>query len=112
MLIPNFSSLPTRRIDIQCTVPTTVEVNDAIARLRAAVVKIPNVAREPQPQIEILRMTARGVQLAVRPSAHNDHYWQVYHDTQKALMDTLGVNCAAPPDSPSPPAAGPAGVPA
>ncbi|RZJ25961.1 MAG: mechanosensitive ion channel family protein [Haliea sp.] len=106
--IQNFSSLPTRRIDISCTVPATVEVNDAIGRLRIAVGKIPNVAREPQPQVEILRMTARGVQLAVRPSAHNDHYWQVYHDTQKAMMDTLGVNCAAPPDGPTQQLAGPA----
>ena len=109
--IQNFSALPTRRVDIGCTVPATVEVNDAIARLREAVAKIPHVAREPQLQIEIQRITARGVQLAVRPSAHNDHYWQVYHDTQKAVMETLGANCAVPADSvaaASGPAAGPA----
>lgn len=92
--IQNFSALPTRRIDITCNVPSSVDVNEAIVKLREAIAKIPNVAREPQPRIEILRLTTKGVQLAVRPSAHNDHYGQVYHDTQKAMVDILGVNCA------------------
>lgn len=98
--IQNFSALPTRRIDITCSVPASMETNDAIAKLRDAVAKIPNVAREPQPQIEILRLTSKGVQLAVRPSAHNDHYWQVYHDTQKAMVGILGASCAVP-DAPA-----------
>ena len=110
--IQNFSALPTRRVDIGCTVPATVEVNDAIARLREAVAKIPHVAREPAPQIEIQRITARGVQLVVRPSAHNDHYWQVYHDTQKAMMEILGANCAMPGDAAAAAASAPATGPA
>lgn len=92
--IQNFSALPTRRIDLSCTVPAGTDVAAAIDKLRAAVAKIPNVAREPLPQLEILKQSAEGVQIAVRPSAHADHYWQVYHDTQKAMMETLGTSCA------------------
>lgn len=94
--IQNLSALPTRRIDITCHVPAHLEVDEAIAKLREAISKIPHVAREPGPRIEILRLTSKGVQLAVRPSAHNDHYGQVYHDTQKAMVEILGSSCAAP----------------
>jgi small conductance mechanosensitive channel len=28
--------------------------------------------------------------LAVRPSCNNEHYWQVYFDTNRVLRDELG----------------------
>ena len=34
---------------------------------------------------EILEFNAAGTKLVVRPYRHNDHYWQVYFDTNKAL---------------------------
>jgi small conductance mechanosensitive channel len=30
------------------------------------------------------------VVLAVRPHCHNDHYWQVYFDTNEVIKKTLG----------------------
>jgi small conductance mechanosensitive channel len=28
--------------------------------------------------------------LAVRPYCHNEHYWQVYFDTNRTIKDSLG----------------------
>ena len=46
---------------------------------------IANVAKDPVPQVDILGFNERGTQLAVRPFVHNDHYWQVYFDTNQAM---------------------------
>lgn len=35
---------------------------------------------------------AAGTKLVVRPYCHNDHYWQVYFDTNKALAEVGGAN--------------------
>ena len=31
-----------------------------------------------------------GPVLAVRPYCHNDHYWQVYFDTNRLIADSFG----------------------
>ena len=40
--------------------------------------------------VEIVDFTTRGPVLAVRPFTHNDNYWQVYFDTNRAIVDTFG----------------------
>jgi small conductance mechanosensitive channel len=52
--------------------------------------KIPNVAKSPAPVVEIVDFTTRGPLLAIRPYTHNDNYWQVYFDTNKAIVQTFG----------------------
>ena len=93
--IQNFSALPTRRIDLSCTVPVEMDLATAMAKLQQDVAKIPHVAREPAPRVEILRVTPTGVQLAVRPSAHPDHFAEVEQATQKLMVDVLGTSCTA-----------------
>ena len=41
--------------------------------------------------LEIVDFNERGAVLAVRPYTRNDHYWQVYFDTNKAISDTFGA---------------------
>lgn len=88
--IHNYSTSPTRRVERTAQLAHSVDVNDAIARLREAVEKIPNVAKAPAPVVEIVDFTNRGPVLAVRPYTHNDNYWQVYFDTNKAIVQTFG----------------------
>ena len=64
---------------------------DAIARLRPAIAAIANVKDSPAPDIEILQFTPEGPLLCVRPYTHNDHYWQVYFDTHRAVVETFGA---------------------
>lgn len=88
--IYNYSTSPTRRVERTAQLAHGVDVQDAIARLKDAVAKIPNVAKTPAPVVEIVDFTPRGPVLAVRPHTHNDNYWQVYFDTNRAIVDTFG----------------------
>jgi small conductance mechanosensitive channel len=88
-VISNFSAQPVRRVELTAKVANGVDPVDAVNRLRAAVVKIPNVAEEPPPDVELLSFTPEGPLLCVRPYTHNDHYWQVYFDTNRAIVETF-----------------------
>jgi small conductance mechanosensitive channel len=82
----NFSALPARRVERTAQLAVGVDPIDAIARLRAAVRQIPNVLAEPGVEVALLDMNLNGAVIAVRPYAHNDHYWQVYFDTNEAIV--------------------------
>ena len=98
--IQNFSTLPYRRVDCLAKVANSVDVVDAIARLKAAIAAIPNVATSPVPDIEILQFTPEGPLLCVRPYTYTDNYWQVYFDTHKAIVSTFGAAGYPVPETP------------
>ena len=89
--IRNYTTNPVRRVDLTAQLDHTVDPRDAIRRLKEALPAIANVAKDPAPQVEILGFNERGTELAVRPYTHNDHYWQVYFDTNLAIKATLGA---------------------
>lgn len=88
--IQNFSGNQLRRVDLTAQLHYSVNVADAIARLTEKVKAIPNVSRETPPVVEILNFTEFGPVLVVRPFTHTDHYWQVYFDTNKAIVAVAG----------------------
>lgn len=94
--IQNFSANSFRRVDLVAQLHHSVDINDAVARLKAKLVAIPNVVKEPAPDVEILQFTEFGPVLAVRPYTHTDHYWQVYFDTNKAIV-AVGSEGGYPP---------------
>lgn len=51
-------------------------------------VKIPNVSTSPAPEINLLDMNLNGPVIAVRPYTHTNRYWQVYFDTNEAIVRT------------------------
>jgi small conductance mechanosensitive channel len=83
--IQNFSANAYRRVDLVAQLHHSVDVQDAIQRLRARVTAIANVLSTPAPDVEILQFTEFGPVLAVRPYTHTDSYWQVYFDTNQAI---------------------------
>jgi small conductance mechanosensitive channel len=88
--ISNFSTLPVRRVDCSSVkLATTVDVFDAIERIKAAVALVPNVAATPAPQIDLLQITPEGPLLCIRPFAATAHYQQVFFDTNQAVMRCL-----------------------
>ena len=89
--IKNFSNNPYRRVDLTAQLDHTVNVSDAIQRLKDALPKIANVVADPAPAVEILTFNERGPVLAVRPFVHTDHYWQVYFDTNRTIRETFGA---------------------
>ena len=87
--IQNYSSLPVRRVERQAQLAGGVDPLDAIARFRTAVAAIPNVATAPPPEVNLLDMNLVGPVIAVRSYTHTDHYWQVYFDTNEAIVRTV-----------------------
>ncbi len=98
--IQNYSAEPFRRVDCVAKVANSVDVRDAIARLRPVIAAIPNVKDSPAPDIEILQFTPEGPLLCVRPYTPNEHYWQVYFDTHKAVVATFGAAGYPVPETP------------
>jgi small conductance mechanosensitive channel len=87
--IQNFSSLPYRRVDCTAKIANGVDPRDAMDRLRTFVSTIPNVVATPPPDLEILNFTPEGPLLAVRPYTHTDHYWQVWFDTNRTIVEVF-----------------------
>jgi small conductance mechanosensitive channel len=86
--IQNFSILPVRRVERLAQLAGSVDPLEAIERFKAAVAKIPNVSTERPPEINLLDMNLNGPVIAVRPYTNNAHYWQVYFDTNEAIVRT------------------------
>jgi small conductance mechanosensitive channel len=84
--IQNFTVMPVRRVERTAQLAGSVSPSDAIARLKAALARIPNVATDPAPEVSLLDMNLNGPVIAVRPYTHNDHYWQVYFDTNEMIV--------------------------
>ncbi|MFT3818802.1 MAG: mechanosensitive ion channel family protein [Rubrivivax sp.] len=86
--IQNYSALPERRIERVAQLAGGVDPLEAIERFKAAVAKIPNISDRKPPEVTLLDMNLNGPVIAVRPYAHTDHYWQVYFDTNEAIVRT------------------------
>ena len=84
--IQNFSANPSRRVERTAQLAGGVDVQDAIARFSAAVAAIPNVVQAPAPEVNVLDINLVGPVISVRPYCHTDHYWQVYFDTNEAIL--------------------------
>ena len=83
--IVNYSANHFRRVDLKAQISGAADVQAVIALLQTKLTAIPNVVKEPKPDVEILEFNLVGPVLAVRPYCHTDNYWQVYFDTNKML---------------------------
>ena len=88
--IQNFSANPYRRVELTAQISGAADPRLAIARLKERLAAIPNVSKEPAPEVTVMTFTAFGPVLAVRPYCHNDHYWQVYFDSNLTIREVLG----------------------
>jgi small conductance mechanosensitive channel len=87
--IVNYSTNGFRRVDLRAQLAYGVDPRDAIARLTSRIAQIPNVLADPAPQIAINEFTNAGPVLAVRPFCANEHYQQVWFDTNATISDVL-----------------------
>jgi small conductance mechanosensitive channel len=86
--IQNYSVLPVRRVERVAQLASGVDPLQAIERFKAAVARIPNVSADKAPEVSLLDINLVGPVIAVRPYTHTDHYWQVYFDTNEAIVRT------------------------
>ena len=87
--ISNFSANPYRRVELTAQLAHGVDPHAAVAMLKPGLALVPNVMTSPAPDVEILTFNLAGPVLAVRPYCNNDHYWQVYFDTNRLIRDTF-----------------------
>lgn len=88
--IKNFSTNPFRRVELVAQLASTADTQKAIDLLKEAVAKVANIDARQGVVVEILEFTEYGPKLAVRPFCNNKDYWQVYFDTNKTILLTLG----------------------
>ncbi len=88
--IQNFTTNSFRRVDLVAQLGHGTNHSQAIKLLKERLTKIPNVLSEPVPDVEILQFNLAGPVLAVRPYCHNNHYWQVYFDTNRLIRESFG----------------------
>jgi small conductance mechanosensitive channel len=87
--IHNYSHNAYRRVDLQCQLADNADLPVVVNLIKEKVSLIPNVLQNPAVEVAILENNLLGPLLAVRPSCHNEHYWQVYFDTNSVLRDEL-----------------------
>jgi small conductance mechanosensitive channel len=85
--IVNYTTNPFRRVDLKAQLAHGVDPFEAAAKLRERLKQIPNVLADPAPHVEIVEFNLAGPVLSVRPFCHNDDYWQVFFDTNKAIAE-------------------------
>jgi len=85
--IQNFSANSYRRVDLVAQIGHATDHAAAIGLLKEGLRRIPNVLASPAPDVEILSFTMAGPVLAVRPYCANQHYWQVYFDTNRLIRE-------------------------
>jgi small conductance mechanosensitive channel len=88
--IQNFSANPYRRVELSAQISGAADPLKVMSALKDRIRKIPNVVAKPEPDVVIASFTAVGPVLAVRPYTSNDHYWQVYFDTNLVIREVLG----------------------
>jgi len=95
--IQNFTANPYRRVELKAQLAGSTDPAAAAILLKERIGAIPNVLAKPAVDVEILEFTLVGPVLAVRPYCNNDHYWQVYFDTNRVIRETFGqAGFAAP----------------
>ena len=88
--IQNFSANPYRRVDLTATINNSVDHRQAIALLKQKLAVVPNVLASPAADVDVLQFTPAGPVLCVRPYCANEHYWQVYFDTNRVIRESFG----------------------
>jgi small conductance mechanosensitive channel len=94
----NYSTNPQRRVDLTAQLAHGVDPQDAIARLRERIARIPNVLSDPAPNVAILEFNDMGTVLAVQPSCSNACYWQVFFHTNQAINEVGATGRFAVPE--------------
>lgn len=87
--IQNYAVNEYRRVELKCQLAGNADHVAAMLLLREKLATIPNVLAQPAIEVEILEFNLVGPVLAVRPFCHNDHYWQVYFDSNRAIRESL-----------------------
>jgi len=98
-VIRNVTDQTMRRIDLTFPLALDTDVGRACALFAEIVESHPDVRSDPEPTIEVHRITDSAAEFIVRPWADTRNYWQVYWDLNRTVMERLsaeGIALGAP----------------
>jgi small conductance mechanosensitive channel len=97
--ITNYSTKPTRRLDLVIGVGYGDDLQKVKAVLGDLLAKDERILPEPQPTIGVLALGESSVDFAVRPWVNSGDYWPVLFDLQEAIklrFDDEGISIPFP----------------
>ncbi|OAB28100.1 small conductance mechanosensitive channel [Flavobacterium fryxellicola] len=92
--IINYSLQNTRRADLTIAISYDTDIRKAKDIITSVLNNNPKILQTPAAQVSIKGLTDSGIQLAVRPWATNEDFWDVYSDTLencKQAFDAAGI---------------------
>lgn len=87
--IINYSADGRMRVDLTFGIGHDMSIVQTREVLTNAMRNHPKVLTEPAPGVTIAKINQDGVELAVRPWCHPDHYWDVYFGVYEAGREAL-----------------------
>lgn len=92
--IINYSLQNTRRADLNFAISYDTDIKKAKQIITSVLNNNPKILKTPAAEISVKSLTDTGIQLAVRPWAKNEDFWDVYSDTLencKQAFDEAGI---------------------
>lgn len=87
--ITNYSSEPTRRVDINLSCAKNENTDKVLYILQQALHSEERVLEDPAPVARLLDTTNEALNFTARVWVRNDDYWEVYFNLMKKLTDAL-----------------------
>lgn len=97
--IVNYATHGNLRVDLSMAIAPDQDIEKARQTAIDAMLKIPAVLPDPQPEVNVLKIGDGMVTLAIRPYATQENYWAVYFSTQevvKKAWDAAGIQGPIP----------------
>lgn len=92
--IINYSLQNFRRADLTIAISYETDIKKAKEIITAVLINNPKILKIPAAEVSVKNLTDNAIQLAVRPWATNEDFWEVYADTLencKQAFDAQGI---------------------
>ena len=87
--IINYTMEPVRRVDLSIGIGYDEDVEKAKEVILEALANTPKVLKDPAPFVGVVGFGDSSVDLAVRPTALSEDYWDVYFGANEAVKEAL-----------------------
>ncbi len=88
-VITNYSEKGLIRLEIDVHIPYESDFNMIKGIIENTITNVPNVLKDPKPDIGIADFDSHSLQVMVRPYVHPDNYWEVVFEAHKRLKNAL-----------------------
>ncbi len=97
--ITNYSTNNTRHVDLTAGISCDDNIDKARAVIQSALDEVPEILKEPAPDIFVAEMADSSINFAVRPWCRPADYWKVYFAVTEGIkkrFDAEGITIPFP----------------